>query len=353
LSFGFWCRRNQSKMEDSGSGSVLPDSKSSTKTEASEEAKPEAAPLLTEITADVILGSVDGVLDQEKKQLVHQILAVMEKELYYWKTFPIVLPPTCFKTEKDDLWTNEEDRLQQLDVDTLRWYSPDSSIFDSSNLQVSLFQNLASMDELNELAYEDGVGGRMRKLSPEQLQQVWEKSAFIVPSKRFPGKNHVWQLSWLLVKGRENIRDTWRNDIAYMLWNLLQVPKRFWSNSLSISEGISHILRAIRNVFSLSIGIPEMLPQYQEDAIKIRLLRMRKDYAIEPFKATAESLREKKNTNAEVDPTEEILSAWVDVDTPTKTEGGGGEEKELERKSKGKGKELADSSEARKKERWG
>jgi len=43
---------------------------------------------------------------------------------------------------------------------------------------------------------------------------VWKDSSFIVPSERFPGKVHVWELSWLLIKGRKNIMHTYRGILA-------------------------------------------------------------------------------------------------------------------------------------------
>ncbi len=40
---------------------------------------------------------------------------------------------------------------------------------------------------------------------------------------------HKWQLSWLLVKGKNNILSTFFDDFAAGAYQLIQIPKRIWS----------------------------------------------------------------------------------------------------------------------------
>lgn len=50
-----------------------------------------------------------------------------------------------------------------------------------------------------------------------KLLAVWLESKFSVPSASFPGKEHVWQLSWLLLQGRNNTLNFWHGNLSCLV----------------------------------------------------------------------------------------------------------------------------------------
>ncbi len=73
-----------------------------------------------------------------------------------------------------------------------------------------------NFNEMREVSL-DGHGVPKR-LTFEQLDAVRSRGEFEVDSVRFPGQKHKWLISQLLLKGKEKIKNTQRDDLANALY---------------------------------------------------------------------------------------------------------------------------------------
>ena len=106
-------------------------------------------------------------LPAEVREAQESLRAGLEGLLFYWKEFPLELPPTDLP---------EKDGKAVIALDTL-------------------FQGPTTVDERTQLA----MGPRGRKsLTKEQKKELRKKGQVSIPSEAFPGKKHTWQVAaWL------------------------------------------------------------------------------------------------------------------------------------------------------------
>ena len=108
-----------------------------------------------------------GELPADMVEAQETLQAGLEDLLYYWKDFPLELPPSDLP---------EKDGKAVISLD-------------------SLFTAPTTKDERTALA----MGPRGRKsLNDEQKKELRKKGTVSIPSEAFPGKNHTWQVAaWL------------------------------------------------------------------------------------------------------------------------------------------------------------
>jgi len=200
---------------------------------------------------------LDTVDNPKQKDLMVHIKDVMESELYEWDTFPLALPQSAFSN-----LTPEQKK----------------ALF-------NLFQ-VPSNDELDALAKDEH--GNFKKLSKEQLQQVRKSGKFDVPSVAFAGKNHVWQLSGLLLKGTENINSTLLDNFATAASHfVIQIPDRLWRDSpINILNGIISIGMTFYDLCNLVIGLPQTIPKYPDSMV----IDFNKRYLLQECKKKSENI---------------------------------------------------------------
>ncbi len=173
-------------------------------------------------------------LTPERRALVQDIATQMELDLFYWDTFPVELPPSAF---------DDGETIQPLLA------------------QDELYQSNGNM-ELEEVSR--GPDGELLHLTEAQLEQVRSDGAFRVPSKRYSGQEHVWEVTTLLQKGQKNIEETAQENRASGLRTLMySIPARIiGKDPVSMRNGLGHIGYGLWGLGSLLIGLPEMLPRY-------------------------------------------------------------------------------------------
>jgi hypothetical protein len=207
---------------------------------------------------------------------MHQLKHLIERELFVWEYFPVNLPTTEF---------------DEKDVEAAR------------HGETQLFQAPASHDETRELAFDDTGSRKVRyspqktkktvfppsntefydqKLTREQLGEVWRTGTLTVPSKALPGENHIWQLSGLLLRGKDNIAASWRKGMAQAARQLIEeVPSRFVAPRWSVRAGLRSLMYAPRDLLAKLIGLIEQVPKYSHYQIQEMLLHEQKRFMLE------------------------------------------------------------------------
>lgn len=187
-------------------------------------------------------------LSKERRALVRQTLDTIRKELSYWVKFRAQLPDTSFK----------DDGSRIIELGSL-FKKPDGS-------------------ELKELAMDEN--GNQRSITQDQMEQIRNEGLFVVPSKKYPGQNHVWKLSLLIQKGAENIKVSYQEDMATALGQILvQIPARFHQDSVfSVGQGWSHFYYGLRGILSALVGMVEVKDKYSQVDINRLVQEKKKEY---------------------------------------------------------------------------
>lgn len=197
-------------------------------------------------------------LPVEHQELVHTLKQILENGLFTWGSFPIEYPPSKF--------------------------SRPTSGKRSSTAPLH-FVALSQSDDANQLAFNSD--GSQKRLSPEQLEELWQTSRFSVSREGAPASaKHVWQVSSLLLRGRENVALEWRKALASAKRNILEeIPARLFGAKDTVSSipyAAKSILNAPRELVSLLVGLPELIPastprQVEDKLRKILRRRLLKD----------------------------------------------------------------------------
>lgn len=96
-----------------------------------------------------------------------------------------------------------------------------------------------------------------------------------------PDQPHVWQLSGLLVRGKDNISARWRKLIAVALQNIVQgIPNRIVGDRWSVKQGLKSLMYGPRDLLAQTIGLIEQVPKYSEYEIAEMLAREQKRYML-------------------------------------------------------------------------
>ena len=158
-------------------------------------------------------------LKEEDIKLIDNIIEYIEAHLFTWKkedeNFIFNLPKTLFPEKTEINYGNYE----KLDVDY----------------------------QQNELI-----------LSSQQISEIWKRGEFTVESK-IPGLPYVWKLSEWTVKGTENIKESFFNDLGNVFYLLYKFKYRIISSGnyfdLSFQTSISMIFKGIGQILNLIVGI--------------------------------------------------------------------------------------------------
>ncbi|MBI2602343.1 MAG: hypothetical protein HYW48_04740 [Deltaproteobacteria bacterium] len=172
-------------------------------------------------------------LSPESRALIEQALELIKKELTQWKSFDVRYPESKFA---------EGSRVVEL---SSLFRKPDDS-------------------ELERLAVDEN--GKQLPLSDAQMTQLRKDGIFVVPSKKYPGQNHVWKLSLLLQKGDGPITVSYQEGQAWALGQfIISVPERFSADQpFSVGRGLNNIFYGFRGILSNLVGLVEERRKYND-----------------------------------------------------------------------------------------
>ena len=176
----------------------------------------------------------------------------------------INLPPRIpFKMneyQKEDL--KEEDiklidnLIEFIEENLFIWKKVDEDFV--FNLPKTLFPNKTEINYGNYNSLEVDYNQNELILSSLQLSEIWRRGEFTVESKIY-GLPYVWKLSEWSVKGTENIKETFFNDLGNVFYLLYKYKNRFISSTnyfdLSFQTSISKIFMGIGKILNLIVGI--------------------------------------------------------------------------------------------------
>ncbi len=118
------------------------------------------------------------------------------------------------------------------------------------------------------------------RLSEAQLSQVWDTGRFSVDSELFSGQEHVWELSWLLVKGRIPRTETLLDNAALVMKLLVvAVPRLLWrqrheASFFNFVAGVTELVKCcILLPQQLFGGLERSLNVPYREAVRMSLLR--------------------------------------------------------------------------------
>ncbi|KAH3757038.1 Mariner Mos1 transposase [Pelomyxa schiedti] len=136
-------------------------------------------------------------------------------------------------------------------------------------------------DDLNRIAM--GSDGR-KKLNATQLSQIRAKAEFDVPSVNFPGQFHLWKLSRLVQTGHERVNGALVGSMAAALRVVVVwMPNRIIGNFFSVKNGIKNILRGVRGIADLLVGLKDMVPAMNNHQREREIELQRKRFQLRDF----------------------------------------------------------------------
>eukprot|EP01103_Thecamoeba_quadrilineata_P021507 TRINITY_DN9900_c0_g1_i1.p1 TRINITY_DN9900_c0_g1~~TRINITY_DN9900_c0_g1_i1.p1 ORF type:complete len:1208 (+),score=273.78 TRINITY_DN9900_c0_g1_i1:52-3675(+) len=182
------------------------------------EPKPKELNLTTRQTG--ILGKVPP----EMRKAVMTFRSELEKLLFYWEDFPINLPDSIFP-----------DGIPPVQLDKM----------------------------LEVVQYQEPQGPR--ELSEDQFRSIRKTGTFKVPSVKFPGQHHTWELSHWLQRGSAKNRKIIKKSVGFALDNLLGYTRnRLFSSFLSSVSATRRFCRELVDLPRLLIGYNEVVPRYHD-----------------------------------------------------------------------------------------
>ena len=143
----------------------------------------------------------------------------------------------------------ELSNIQDWDVETYNIDPPKSRLIpgdgDPFSLNLEDYLQPPNLNEHEELARNDQGG--LRHLNDTQKQQIRNTGSFTVPSQRFEGQEHEWEIHNGLQKGKQPTLETFRDNFVFTANQfVIQVPNRLWRHeTFSTWEGLKSIVLAI------------------------------------------------------------------------------------------------------------
>lgn len=114
------------------------------------------------------------------------------------------------------------------------------------------------------------------------MSEVWHTGMLSVQSEAMPDQKHIWQLSGLLVRGKDNITNSWRKRMSASLRQLIEeIPARFIAPRWSVQAGIVSLIYGPRDLLAKLIGLIEREPKYSKYEIDNMLHLEQKRFFIE------------------------------------------------------------------------
>lgn len=163
---------------------------------------------------------------------------------------------------------DENDNLSKMEIK-----NPPKSIFCNEidlNEKLDLNNyNPRSYLEENLLDLSNDSEGNHLKLNNEQKNQFRTTGKFDVDSKKFPGQKYTWQLSKLLQKGTNNIKEDLFDNIAKSYSHLLEFSDFIYRNeNYTIFSGIKSIASVPKSLCELFLGLKTLSKDKNDSKIK-------------------------------------------------------------------------------------
>lgn len=176
---------------------------------------------------------------------------------------------------KDDLMSFKDYDITNFGKDLPKSKLEKISAIDLNNVIVPV-----NLNECDELARD--VNGNKIPLNDDQLKSVRDHGILCVDSKLSPDLwrpakaelKHVWQLNWILQKGKQPTKETFLNEISMFCDQIfVQIPARVMNidKSLSIGNGIFNICKTVDHILNLFIGMPRSIYKNSNNTVQSRL----------------------------------------------------------------------------------
>ena len=196
------------------------------------------------IDIDLDLKNLANTITDKETEILKINKEYLESKLWYWKIdkkFKFELPPTIFKEK------------QVIDYDNGLQYS-------NSGIQY----------------LEPSIIGK--RFSKKILSQIWMKGEFVIESNN-PEIPYVWHISDCMVKGYDNIKESYANILSVCFMLLYTLKYRFCSKkneeycNFTFSSAFYHLYNSIFNLIDLFFGIPKY--GYNREISRERIMHQR------------------------------------------------------------------------------
>jgi len=201
------------------------------------------------IMADAGRGVGGANLPPEIVEAQEAFMTGLEDLLYYWKEFPLELPPSDLP---------EKDGKTVVSIESL-FHTPNNN----------------SRNELRSLAM--GRGGR-KKLNEEQKQELRKTGRFAIASEAFPGKNHIWQVAAWLQRGSDYYQGQQQQILIDLFNAVYGLPTQVATN---VYEGVVGIASSVIRIPQVLFGFIDRKRKFSDSSIqqiyRDRLVKMLKE----------------------------------------------------------------------------
>jgi hypothetical protein len=190
-------------------------------------------------------------LSPDERVTLNGLKLMFEKNIWKWDDLRFELPETVF---------SDNEVIVRLD---------------------DLFKRPSADEELRELATDPD--GKPLKLDPSQIESIRDTALLVIPSKKYPGQNHVWKVALWIQKGRNNIEISLNQDKAAALRELIvKIPNRWKKGTvISVRDGLVNIESWLRGSLSLIIGLVEKKPRYSDVQVETTIKELAEQNALQ------------------------------------------------------------------------
>lgn len=177
---------------------------------------------------------------------------------------------------------------KEIQQNQLIEFNPPQSIFspDSQIISIGDLLRKSSSGELELQSLSKDENGNKVALNEAQWSQIENEGLFIVPSKAYPGMNHVWKLVSFFQIGRKNIQISLKKSNATSIGQIIiAIPRnlRFKGpqEAINLKYGLLNIGKGLRNSISLLVGLIEKKPKYDSYALEQEISKIQKKYILD------------------------------------------------------------------------
>jgi hypothetical protein len=179
------------------------------------------------------------------------------------------------ETSSDTIETSSNTDTRPSDTSTSS--DPSSPSNTSSDGDTLILDNVLKApdfkNELQEVSQLHENGEKYRSLNQEMLNSIRENAQFSVPSIRFKGQEHTWELNSLVQKGKTKRNEDFHSGIVYATsLFIVTIPNLLWGDTFSLYNGIKSIFKSLYKIPRQIIGFPDKKtfePRISKDQYRI------------------------------------------------------------------------------------
>lgn len=193
---------------------------------------------------------------------------------------------------------SELNQIEDWDIETFKFDFPETQLCDQS-LKI-IFKQLLDISNNHISSSITEYDDTPNNLTDDQLKQLQEEAIISIPSKIFPGHNDIWQVSSLLLSGKNNLKNSLYNGLALTCEIIfVNIPILITNNKyFNIFNSVKNIIDGFWYCSHLFFGQKNMILKNSDYAVTKQMKEFTRKKIIEELIENKNNLKEQLIINA-------------------------------------------------------